>query len=160
MIALIANRLREISQRVRRLIARIQAGRPAPRRNSAPASLASPPTGRRPRRPDPLPRTFGWLHKLVPEVPAYRSQLGFLLNEEEMAALLAAAPASMRRPIRSLCHMLGLEPPPILALPPSTRPKPPKPERPPAPARPRRSRPGRVRYVFGLREPPPFANPG
>ena len=50
-----------------------------------------------------------------------------------MAALLEAAPASLRRPVRSLCRMLGLEPPPILALPP-------RPKRPADPARPRAPR--------------------
>ena len=59
----------------------------------------------------------------MPQAVGYRSQLEHLLRDPEMAALLAAAPTAMRRPLRSLCRILGLPPPPILALPP--RPKPP-----------------------------------
>jgi hypothetical protein len=74
-----------------------------------------------------------------------------------MAALLAAAPASLRRPLRSLCWMLHLTPPQILAPPPRAEPKPrpPKPERPPTEKRPKK--PEKVRYEFGLRYPNPFA---
>ena len=74
-----------------------------------------------------------------------------------MAALIAAAPGSLRRPLRSLCWMLHLTPPAILAPPPRAEPKPrpPKPERPPAEKRPKK--PEKVRYVFGLRYPNPFA---
>ncbi len=94
----------------------------------------------------------------------YGSQLQFLFAEPEMAALLAAAPAAMRRPLRSLCRMLGVEPPPILALPPRARPKqaqPPQAGPPPTPKRSLRqlANPFRVRYVGGLRDPPPFAKP-
>ena len=56
-----------------------------------------------------------------------------------MKALLEAAPASLRRPVRSLCRMLGLEPPPILALPPRPK-RPVDPARPADPARPRAPR--------------------
>jgi hypothetical protein len=70
----------------------------------------------------------------------------------------------MRRPLRSLCRMLGVEPPPILALPPRARPKqaqPPQAGPPPTPKRSLRqlANPFRVRYVGGLRDPPPFAKP-
>jgi hypothetical protein len=113
LIVLIIGRLRHISQRVARLAARIRDGRYAPRRRSAPRRS---PTIRRPRRPNPLPHKFGWLLKLVPEAAGYRAQLEHLLHDPEMAALLAAAPAPMARPLRSLCWMLRVPPPPILAL--------------------------------------------
>jgi hypothetical protein len=157
---LILNRIRAINQAFSRLAARIGAGKYVPRR---PADTPRRREDRKPRGPNPLPQGFAWLVKLVPEAAAYGSQLQFLLAEPEMAALLAAAPAALRRPLRSLCRMLGVDPPPILALPPrappSTRPA----RAGPAPARKRSlkhlANPFRVRYVGGLRDPPPFATP-
>jgi hypothetical protein len=111
LIILIVGRIRGINQRVARLAARIRDGRYA-RRRSAPRRS---PTLRRPRRPNPLPHEFGWLLQLVPEAVGYRSQLEYLLRDADMAALLAAAPAAMARPLRSLCWMLRVSPPPILA---------------------------------------------
>jgi hypothetical protein len=152
LIALITDRIRRIKQRFSHVAARVQAGlytsRPAAPRQKRP--------GQPPPPKDPLPKTHGWLLKLVPEAVQYRGQLENLLLDPEMAALLAAAPGAMRRPLRSLCRMLGLEPPAILAPPPRARPRtrPPKPERPPAPERP--EKPDKPRYVFGLREPSPF----
>ena len=153
---LIQSRIREIKHRFARLAARIAAGTYVPRR----CATLRPHTERRPRQPNPLPHDFAWLIKLVPETAASACQLRSLLADPEMAALLAAAPTSMARPIRSLCRMLGVEPPPILPPPPSARPKKaaaPKAERPCA----RKPSPGlgRPRYVFGLRYPPPFPDP-
>ena len=120
-ISLIVERIRRIKQRFADLAARISAGTYVPRRRTTPPQ-------RRPGQPppprSPLPTTFGWLLKLVPQAVVNRSQLQNLLGDPEMQALLAAAPTAMRRPVRSLCRMLGLPPPPILALPP--RPKPPR----------------------------------
>ena len=103
---------------------------------------------------NPLPQKFGWLLKLVPEAVGYRSQLENLLRDPEMAALLAAAPTAMRRPLRSLCRMLGLPPPEILALPPRPKPPPPPPrakrEKPPPLAR------SRLGFHQGLPPLPPF----
>ena len=119
LIALIVDRIRRIKQRFAYLADRLRDGLYIPRhRTTAPR--------RRPgqaRPQNPLPQKFGWLLKLVPEAVGYRSQLENLLRDPEMAALLAAAPTAMRRPLRSLCRMLGLSPPPVLPLPP--RPKPP-----------------------------------
>ena len=109
LIALIIDRLRGINQCFARLAARIRDGRYA-RRTVAPHRRAA-----APRRPYPLPQTFGWLLPLLPEAPAYRSQLEHLLRDAEMAALLQAAPEALGRPLRSLCRMLGLRPPPIVA---------------------------------------------
>jgi hypothetical protein len=141
LIWLIVDRLRTIKQRVARLAARIRDGRYAPRRGTP----RHPRPG--PRRADTLPRQFGWLVPLVPEALVYRALLESLLLDPEMAALLAAAPGAMRRPLRSLCRMLGLAPPAILAppipaprqpaqVPPPPTPPPPPPQRrarPPAP---------------------------
>jgi hypothetical protein len=153
---LILDRIRDINQRFARLAARIAARKYRPRRPPETPRRREP---RKPRGPNRLPQTFAWLVKLVPEAASYGSQLQFLLAEPEMAALLAAAPTAMRRPLRSLCRMLGVQPPPILAPPPAARPeRPPKPERPPAQER-RKKREKKPRYVFGLRYPPPFKNP-
>jgi hypothetical protein len=160
LIALIVSRLRAIKWRFARLAARVAAGtyKPrAPREQAADQPRPAPPR-------DKLPRKFGWLRPLIPETVAFAGMLDGLLREPEMAALLAAAPAALGRPIRSLCRMLGVAPPKILAPPPSPpRPKPPRKPKIPrddreagfSPERPM----GRVRYVFGLRYPPPFKNP-
>jgi len=79
--------------------------------------------------------------------------------DPEIAALLAAAPGQISRPLRSLCRMLDVELP--LPAPPRAA-RPPKPAatgtaRTAAPKPPSRS--GRPRYVFGLRYPPPLLNP-
>ena len=105
-----------------------------------------PPTVTRPREPSKLPQKFGWL---VPLLPAsfgngYRSQLLHLFRDPEMAALFAAAPAALRRPLRSLCWMMRIDPPEIFALP--QKPKPPRPPRakkipPAAPAEPKPEQP-------------------
>jgi hypothetical protein len=108
---LILDRIRVINQRFARIAARIAAGSYTPRRAPPHRRLAAP----KPRRKNPLPQGVAWLLKLVPETASYGSQLQFLLADPAMAALLAAAPASLRRPVRSLCHMLGVAPPPILA---------------------------------------------
>ena len=123
LIGLIIERLRPIKQRVLKLIAQIQAGTFVPRRSPA---TRKPPSVKQPRQPSKLPTKFGWLIPLLWDSNGYRSQFLHLLHDPEMAALLAAAPAALRRPIRSLCWMLRIDPPDILA-----RPKKPKPPRPP-----------------------------
>jgi hypothetical protein len=149
LIALITGRLRRISQRFAYIAARVAAGTYCARRRTAPPR-------KRPGQPPPqnkLPNAFGWLLPLEPQAVVYRSQLEHLLREPGMAALLAAAPAALRRPLRSLCWMLRVTPPPTLALPP--RPKPPRrpAAEPPAPS-PSDSRP-RTRLGF-YKGPPPM----
>jgi hypothetical protein len=153
---LIMDRIRTINQAFARIAARIEAGRYVPR---PPAATPRQRAGPHPRKKNPLPQGFAWLVKLVPATAVYGSQLQVLFAAPEMAALMAAAPGSLGRPLRSLCHMLGVLPPPILAPPSPVRPRirPSKPERPPAEKRPKK--PEKVRYVFGLRYPPPFKNP-
>ena len=131
LINLIITRIRDAKQAFARLAARIEAGTYAPRRRSGPPR---PPTDRKPRPPpNPLCRKFGWLLPLVPAAVASRGHLENLLRDPEMAALLAAAPVSLARPIRSLCWMLRVDPPDILA-PPPAKPRPPRENKP----RPRR----------------------
>ena len=149
LIALIIKRIREIAQPVARLVAAIREGRYVPRR----FARRRRPEANRPRPPNPLPKNFGWLLPLVPEAVGYRSQLEYLLRDAEVSALLATAPEALRRPLRSLCWMLRLRPPPILASPRRPPPKPATP--PPAAARPQpppRPRPAKSR--------PPKSRPG
>jgi hypothetical protein len=135
MIALIGRRLTLIRESFARLVARIAAETYKPRRPAAAPRRA--PVGP-PRKPDLLPKTAGWFLKYLPEARQCRGQLENLLQDPEMAALMAAAPAAMRRPIRSLCRMLGAEPPAILALPPRAPPSPgsARPRRPATPRKP------------------------
>jgi len=123
---LLVDRIRGIKQRFARLAARLRAGTYVPRRHTP----RQPPAARKPRRPNPLPQTFGWLQNLLPEAVMYRSQLEHLLRDPEFVALMQAAPAPMARVLRPLCWMLRVTPPPVLARPrpprrPSLRPAPP-----------------------------------
>jgi hypothetical protein len=176
MIALLIDRLRGIKQRFASIAARIRDGKYLPRKTSATAHTWA--IGR-PVPPDPLPRTPGWLRTLLPQAAnEAAASLRTLLADPEVAALIAAAPGPMRRPVRSLCRMLGVEPPAVLAqsaparpakarpakpAPASTRPAPvpppptqPRPAAPPPPAPPPRPKPalgleyvnGRLRLVW------------
>jgi len=160
---LILTLIREINQAFARLAARISAGTYLP---SRPVAARRARENRTPRGPNKLSQTFAGLVKLLPETAAYGTQLHVLFAEPEMAAPLAPAPAATRRPLRSLCRMLGARPSKILAAP--AKPRAPtaptteygrEPADRPAPTRKRAKRPPRVRYVFGLRDPPPFPNP-
>lgn len=128
-IALIITRIRGIKRRFADLAARVAAGTYRPRRRPA-APRARP--GQLPPA-NPLPNRFGWLRPMIAETPAFAGQFDSLLRDPEIAALVAAAPAAVRRPLRSLCWMLGVAPPPVLALPPRAgrpRPSPPDPSPP------------------------------
>lgn len=121
LIALIVDCLRGIGQCFACLAARIGDGNHV-RRGCTPRRK---PEGRRPRPPNKPPQTFAWPIPPVPEAVVHRTQLGYPLREPEFAAPLATAPARPGRPLRSLCRMPLVPPPPILA--------------------------PRDRYVFGLR---------
>jgi len=125
-VALIVERLRGIKQRFARVAELIRDGRYVRRRSSPRRSTAARP----PRPPDKRTPKFAWVAPLVPEAGSFRDKLQNLLLDPEMAALIEAAPSSVGRPLRSLCWMVGLRPPPILA--PPKRPKAPRPEKPPA----------------------------
>ena len=136
LIGLIIERIRPIKQAFARLVAGLAAGTFAPRRY-APRQQ---PAQRRPRAQNPIRQKFGWLKPLLPDTNGFRAQLENLLRDPEMAALIATAPTSLGRPVRSLCWMLGLCPPPLLkpparraAKPTAPAPKPPAPKPPPAP---------------------------
>ena len=137
LIGLITERLRGIKRSFLRLAASIQAGRyrrravsPRPRAARIPA--------------DPLPKKPGWLEGYLPETVHFRGFLDQFLRDPEMEALIQSAPDALGRPLRSLCRMIGLRPPPILARPPRAAPAPrratpartaAKPQTPPAPPR-------------------------
>ena len=150
LVALIVHRLILMRQAIARAIARMATGKMTPRKSGGPRP------GRRPGTPNRLPSDPAWLIKLVPEAAASACQLRSLLTDPEVLALLAAAPATMLRPLRSLCRMLDVEPP----IPPPPRPA--RPKKPAATGKPRPPTPrppGRPRYVFGLRYPPPLPDP-
>jgi hypothetical protein len=154
-IGLIADRIRVVNQRFRRLAARLRAGTYRPRHGFRRRKAIDP----KPRRPNPLPRQFGWLQPLVPEAVQFRAQLEHHLRDPEMVALMAQAPASMARTLRPLCWMLRVTPPPILALP-RRRPRPeavpPESAPPPAPdPTPRQAAARPARRQSPRRSPPP-----
>jgi hypothetical protein len=125
LIFLLWGRLRRAALRARRLAARIAAGKPLVARPRGP----EPPRPGRPPSPR-LPRGYAWVIRLVPAAAAAASQLRALLTDPEMAALVQAPP--MRRLLRPLCQMLGVEPPPVPERQ-AVAPAPPSPARPPAP---------------------------
>src|SRR3984957_2897237 len=108
-------RLKAFGSAVARLATRIEAGTFSPRRSPPPRQPA---TEKKSRQRTPLPQGFAWLIKMVPETTASASQLQILLADPDMAALIAAAPAQMRRPLRSLCLVRSVALPPLLGPPP------------------------------------------
>jgi len=138
------NYLSHAAKRLEALTRRVAAGtatiRPRARRTKDPAEPAKPrPTPKHP----PLPRRFGWLVRLSPNVGGLGSSLRNLLTTDEIATLLADAPQAARI-LRPLCNMLGIAKAPDLpaALFPEHPKRPPKPR---APRPPREPRPPRVR---------------
>ncbi len=100
---------------------------PVPRATEKPGDTEKPRGTRKPPAPAAegairLPRNFAWMTKLVgTEAAAAGSQLRALMEDPEMAALLAASPR-MVRTLKPLCRMLGANMPP----PHSPPPRPPK----------------------------------
>jgi hypothetical protein len=126
LIQLIVARVRGITFQFERLAALVASGRYVPRRRRTTPRRS--PILRGPRKPDPLPKTHGWMKTFGPELAMFGPYYDSLFRDDpEMIALIAAAPDAMRRPLRSLCRMFGIAPP-ILARP---KPLPPAPE--PAP---------------------------
>ncbi len=97
-------RLRGIAFRFTARLAR-NAANPVP----APPRLRKParPGAARPRKPDPLPRHYAWLLRLIQETAHGRSQFCDFLADPEMATLLAQDP-QLRSILRPLCHILGI----------------------------------------------------
>jgi HAMP domain-containing protein len=135
------NYLSHAAKRLEALTRRVAAGtatiRPRARRTKDPAEAAKPrPTPKHP----PLPRRFGWLVRLSPNVGGLSSSLRNLLTKDEIATLLADAPQAARI-LRPLCNMLGIAKAPDL--PAALFPE--RPKRPPKPRPPKEPRPPRVR---------------
>ena len=121
---LVSARLMLLYHRLRHLIERgpipARPKRPAPRVAAKTPEPANPPNPTNPPNPDDyvLPTGFGWLRRVFPgsQVGLAQSKLRTLLSEPETQSLLATHP-TLARSIRSLCHMVGLKPPPYLKLP-------------------------------------------
>lgn len=116
LIVLAWTRLRRLLARLEALSAKLQQG-PLARAVRRRRALAEP-ARRAPavRKPDLLPRGFGWLIRLAQETAVYGGHVQHLLDDPEMAALLAASPQAGRI-LRPLCRMLAIKPPPALRLP-------------------------------------------
>ncbi len=106
MIVLVWQRLQRIEGRIGRMLARFRAGRLVVRGEVA-GRVAGVRTGGGSAG---LPRGFAWLVQLIPHQAAnFAGQIGAVLAEPEMVALLAAAPQA-RRVLAPLCRMLGIAP--------------------------------------------------
>lgn len=112
LIILIFNHLRRLAARFAALAARTQTGAlPAIRRRSARSATRLAASS---RARSPLPSGFAWLGKLMPETRAYGMQLQQLvLNDPEMAALIAACPEAGRI-LRSILWMTAIRPVPAI----------------------------------------------
>jgi hypothetical protein len=134
MVVYVWNRLHRINAIFQALAALIAAGKLPPERVCRPRAPRVPSAA--PARPDPdapipvwklFPYRFAWLCGAVPSLARrfgaaqFGSQLQYLLTDPEMMGLLAASPR-MRRTLRPLLWMLGIEaslirlppPPPVV----------------------------------------------
>ncbi len=129
-------RLRGIAFRFRARLARNAANPvpiPARLRKQHPARPgAARPGAARPRKPDPLPRHYAWLLRLIQETAHGRSQFCDFLADPEMATLLTQDP-QLRSILRPLCHILGIRRDQVPSLYPPKPPAPPLPSQPPDP---------------------------
>jgi hypothetical protein len=141
LVMLITDRLREVSQRFRRLAERLQAGWVYQPRQTAPRDPAGrpprvPPEPREP--PDPSLALINQV-RLMPglDLEAVKREFGhLLLTDPDMQAVMQAAPVPAWRILSPLCRMIGMPRPAILAPPPRPKAeKPPKPPKAPKPPR-------------------------
>ncbi len=154
-------RLRGIAFRFRERIAR-NAANPIP----APPRLRKPrparPGAARPRKPDPLPRHYAWLLRLIQETAHGRAQFCDFLADPEMATLLAQDP-QLRSILRPLCHILGIRRDQVPSLYPPIPPKQPTPQppeaQPPAPSIPDEAPPPAAPPAAQAESPPGTAPP-
>jgi hypothetical protein len=123
LLSLMFGRLKRLQDGFAHLAGRIAAGTYRPRRFTPRRGTAA----AKPPPKSPLQKS-GWLAELLPDAVAapLRGHLLGLLEDPEVKALIAAAPAPMARMFRPLCWALKLKPPEILA----------RPKRPAAPAPP------------------------
>ena len=129
-------RIRRFGNHVNRVLAALQAGTyraPKPRsRTKSPRppteaqAEAAPTTPATP--PERLPPHRSWLIQAMAG-KYHGGQFEHLLTDPELIAAIQAAPA-LARPLRGLCHMLGIPVPELIRLPERPRqPRPPKPPR-------------------------------
>jgi hypothetical protein len=110
-------RVNRLRLRFLALVAAFRTGRLRPPRPGRHGGGAN---GKRPK-PVRLPSKFGWMLRYGSEVACRRSQLEhWLTTNADAAAFIAEVPHS-RRILRPLCHMLGIEVPEALRLPPRPR---------------------------------------
>jgi hypothetical protein len=64
-----------------------------------------------------LPRGYGWLVRMGPDLVPYGIELAYFLAQPDMAELLATAPR-LWNVLRPICRMFGITPPETLPLPP------------------------------------------
>ncbi len=125
--------LDRLSVRLLRLIRQTLAGTlKAPERRDPARAVASP---RAPAARWALPRSFGWLARLLPQSVPAAEALTALVEDAELDALIRAEPARFGRLLRPLYRALDLRPPDHLLLSfPRRRPRPaaPPPTRSPA----------------------------
>ncbi|MDX5932649.1 hypothetical protein [Acidiphilium acidophilum] len=147
LLALISTRLTRIIERFAAIVSRDRAtpAQPAetPARKPRPTPGREPPPGPAPLR---LPYHFAWLLRLVPPTitqgnAAVNGRIGIqsLLDDPELLALIARNRAAGRL-FRPLCHMLGIQTPPLLRRPKRPRAPDPTPPDPTPPAEPPRRR--------------------
>jgi hypothetical protein len=158
-------RIRRFGNQVNRILAALQAGtyrapkprgprKPAPQPAAAspdaPVAAETPPASPATTPPERLPRRAGWLTQAM--AGRYSgSQFEHLLTDPELIAAIHAAPA-LARPLRGLCHMLGIPVPELIRLP--ERPRQPRPPKPPKP--PREKAEKFVPYKYWMRTGPIF----
>ena len=119
------NRLKRLVARFSALVAAVEAGRLSISRSSAERTPGAPSPerdGRARTGHRPAPQGYGWLLTLAPELNTRigRAQIETLLADPALLALLARAPQAGRI-LRPLCHMLRIERPACLLLPPRPR---------------------------------------
>ncbi|MEE3504216.1 hypothetical protein [Acidiphilium acidophilum] len=158
LLALISTRLTRIIERFATIVSRDRATptQPTqpPARKPRPTPEREPAPGLAPLR---LPYHFAWLLRLVPPTitqgnAAVNGRIGIqsLLDDPELLALIARNRAAGRL-LRPLCHMLGIQPPPLLR-----RPKPPRSPEPTSPDPPAPAEPPRHRSPRAAPRPSPF----
>ncbi|MBV9653137.1 MAG: hypothetical protein JOZ42_01100 [Acetobacteraceae bacterium] len=149
------NRLKRLVARFSALVAAVEAGRFATARRTPVAERKArqiSPESQVPaqtRRVSP-PKAYGWLLGLAPDLNTRigRAQIETLLADPALLALLAQAPQAGRI-LRPLCHMLRIEGPACLQLPPRSRRPRPGPSgaaKPAWEARPQRPKPDWLRW--------------
>ena len=85
---------------------------------------------RKPLPPGAVPKKFGWFVRFVPEsLRPFGGNFTHLVQQPEIAAIIAQAPEALGRPLRTLCWAFGVKPPAIIA--PPKRPRKPRPEKTP-----------------------------